>query len=343
MKIYLVILGFIAGIATVQQSPHGPKLKQDCSECHTSQDWKVDLNTVTFDHAKTGFDLKGQHRLINCKMCHSTLIFDEVKAKSRCIDCHNDVHQQTVGFDCAQCHNSSSWIIGNTLDLHRQSRFPLLGVHAVTDCKSCHASAPNLKFETLGVECYDCHKEKYVASTKPNHIEQGYSTYCIECHSARSYEWSASGFNHNTFPLTGGHKGPSCNDCHGEDSYTSISADCVDCHKSDFEQATNPKHDPVSFSTKCDECHTTDPDWKPAKFAQHDGEAFPIYSGSHRGEWKSCADCHENLNDYGSFTCISCHAHGKIAMDLQHREERDYEYKSSACFDCHPRGRAEDD
>ena len=336
----VVIMVVLAGVA---QSPHGPNLKDDCSACHTANGWSVDLKSLSFDHSSIGFALEGQHGQLACEMCHSSLVFDEAKSKTNCVDCHTDVHQQTVGFDCAQCHTTTTWIIENAMDLHRQSRFPLLGVHALADCRSCHESAPNLQFPSMGVDCYDCHRTEYEATSQPNHIEEGYSTNCVECHSVKAYEWTASGFNHDFFPLTGGHHGPTCSDCHGENRFEKVSAECFDCHQIDFEQAANPVHDPASFSTQCDQCHTTNSGWKPARFDQHDAEAFPIYSGSHRGEWKSCAECHENPDDYGSFTCISCHAHGKVAMDLKHREERDYKYQSSACFDCHPRGRAEDD
>ncbi|MFA9389571.1 MAG: hypothetical protein ACERKD_07175 [Prolixibacteraceae bacterium] len=341
MKTVLFIFIFLGMLSGVSESPHGVKLKQDCSECHTSRGWTVDIGHLTFDHQSTGFPLNGQHGKVTCSLCHESLVFDQIK--TNCVDCHQDVHQQSVGFECAQCHNSSTWIIENTMDLHRQSRFPLMGMHALADCNSCHVSAPNLKFESLGIDCYDCHKETFLATTQPNHIEEGYSSNCTECHTPKSYEWTGSGFNHDIFPLLGGHREPSCADCHGDDQFASISAECVDCHLFDFEQATNPTHDPMSFSSQCNECHTIDPNWQPAKFTQHDGEAFPIYSGSHRSAWKSCTECHENPNDYTSFTCTSCHEHGKVAMDLKHREERDYEYQSSACFDCHPRGRAEDD
>ncbi|MBN2805957.1 MAG: cytochrome c3 family protein [Prolixibacteraceae bacterium] len=341
MRILLLILTLYGTIAAMKQSPHGPNLKHDCSACHTASEWTIDLKAIPFDHNGTGFVLEGQHRQLECKMCHSALVFEGTK--TRCVDCHSDVHQQTLGFDCAQCHNSSTWIIENTMDIHRQSRFPLLGIHALTDCNSCHPSASYLKFESLGVDCFDCHKESFLATTQPNHIEEGYSTNCLDCHSAKSYEWTASGFNHDFFPLTEGHRGPGCADCHGENKYGSISAECVDCHLTDFNQAENPVHDPNAFSSQCTECHTTSPGWKPADYRIHDSNSFPIYSGKHQGEWNKCTDCHANTDNYSIFSCIDCHEHSKAKMDNEHDDERDYQYESNACLECHPQGREDDD
>jgi hypothetical protein len=128
----------------------------------------------------------------------TTLVFSE--ARSNCIDCHTDMHNNTVGLDCARCHDSRSWIVENITEIHQMSRFPLLGAHTTTDCSSCHSSASNLEFQPLGVECIDCHRQDYQATTNPNHIEAGISTDCMECHKVEAHEWISSGFNHHVFP-----------------------------------------------------------------------------------------------------------------------------------------------
>lgn len=340
-KINSILAGILFSFCLFAQSPHGDQLKPDCGECHTSNDWNVELSKVKFDHNSTSFNLNGQHKNIDCRLCHTSLILSDVK--ENCSECHVDIHEQTVGDDCVQCHTTESWLIANVEGIHRMSRFPLLGTHAVTDCEKCHPSNSLLKFEPLGVDCYDCHQQSYLASTQPNHIEAGYSTDCLECHSPKSFVWSAEGFNHEFFPLTQGHSGVDCASCHGEAKYESVSTECYDCHKQDYDEAANPVHDPVVFSQQCTECHTTSPDWQPADYRIHDNNSFPIYSGKHRGEWKNCTECHTNTNDYTQFTCTDCHAHGKLITDLRHNEERDYVYESNACYECHPRGRAEDD
>jgi Zn finger protein HypA/HybF involved in hydrogenase expression len=337
--IVLVLLFFGVGIAN-KKSPHGVKFDVDCSKCHTETDWKVDPLKMDFNHNSTNFRLDGQHTGVNCRSCHPTLVFSE--AKTECSDCHQDMHNQTVGFDCERCHSTSTWIISNTRDIHQKSRFPLLGTHSTTDCAGCHPSASKLQFETLGIDCYNCHSDNYRATTTPNHIQAGYSTNCIECHNEKSYEWTAAGFNHDFFPLTKGHAITACVQCHKSGTFEKIPANCIDCHGGDYNLATNPNHVQSGFSTNCTDCHTTDPGWKPAAYKQHDSQDFPIYSGKHNNQWKDCSDCHQDAGNYSSFTCLDCHEHSKSRMDSEHRGENGYAYESNACYNCHPRGRAED-
>jgi len=40
------------------QSPHG-SLNLPCITCHTTADWKVIQNKIKFNHAQTGFSLRG--------------------------------------------------------------------------------------------------------------------------------------------------------------------------------------------------------------------------------------------------------------------------------------------
>lgn len=339
MNVFISILLLIFEmIAPGKQSPHGKNFKIDCAQCHTSAEWVVDQSKLSFNHNDTRFTLKGQHLQVQCKACHPTLVFPE--AKQECYSCHVDMHQQSVGNDCSRCHNNATWIIPNVRDIHLQSRFPLVGAHSSADCNRCHTSASKLQFATMSIDCYDCHRDKYMATTQPNHQQSGYSTNCIECHRQNSYEWTASGFNHDFFPLTGGHS-INCARCHGEGKYEAISSACIDCHQTNYNATTSPNHLQSKFPTTCADCHTTSPNWKPALFKQHDSESFPIYSGKHKNEWSSCTDCHKQEGNFSSFSCIDCHEHRKSAMDKEHDEERDYSYNSNACLNCHPSGNSD--
>jgi hypothetical protein len=339
-KIKLILLFLLIVYQGVGQSPHGEDLEFDCGVCHTSESWKLDPNQLTFDHSQTGFALNGQHKNLECLMCHEDLVLSNVK--NDCVACHTDIHEQTLGNDCRQCHSENNWLIFNPVKLHQNSRFPLLGVHAVADCEQCHTSVSLLKFEPLGIDCYNCHQQNYTSTTQPNHVEEGYSTNCLDCHSAKAYEWSATGFNHDFFPLTQGHFSLECAQCHTENVNSSISAECVECHLEDFNNAENPTHDRDNFSLSCTECHSISVDWQPADFRIHDAVSFPVYSGKHRGEWKSCTECHTNSSNYAVFTCIDCHEHNRSKMNNEHDDERNYVYESNACYECHPRGTEDD-
>lgn len=320
-------------------SPHGKDFDISCSECHTSEGWKIDRNKISFNHDLTQFPLEGLHEEVNCISCHSTLVFSD--AEPECMSCHTDMHQQTVGLDCGRCHTTNTWIVENITEIHQQSRFPLLGAHITADCYDCHQSASLLLFEPLGVECVDCHKKDYDATTDPNHIESGFSTDCMDCHQMNAFAWTGSSFTHTFFPLTLGHAINNCSECHTDgNDYTNISRECISCHQSDYNTATVPNHQQIGLPTNCLECHTTNPGWKPAEFPEHD-VLFPIYSGEHNGEWGSCLDCHNNPGDIGIFTCIDCHDHNKAEMDDEHDGVGGYLYNSDACLECHPTGSGE--
>ncbi|WP_423128255.1 hypothetical protein [Gaoshiqia sp. Z1-71] len=331
--IILLTAGSVA--ASFAQSRHGDNFKMDCAACHSPESWELLQKEMTFDHTQTRFELTGQHKTVDCKSCHASLMFSE--ARNECISCHTDMHNNTVGTDCDRCHNPQSWIVVKVSEMHRQSRFPLLGSHATADCFQCHVSASNLQFEPLGIACVDCHRSDYLATTQPNHQGSGYSTECTDCHSAKAISWTAANFEHNFFPLAGGHT-ISCMECHVSGVFEKIPNECVSCHQADYNATTNPAHLLSGFSTNCAECHTLNRGWQPAKFTQHDAGFFPIFSGKHKGKWDSCTDCHANPSSYAEFSCLNCHEHSQARMDDKHEGRNGYTYESNACYSCHPTG-----
>jgi len=300
LSLIILVLILLFGGKSTPKSPHGKDFKISCSVCHSASGWKLDKTIYSFDHNKTELPLEGQHTVADCKLCHPTLVFKD--AGTECNNCHTDMHSQTVGMDCSRCHTPKSWIVTNISEIHHNSRFPLLGAHATADCKSCHKSESLLKFDPVGVECFDCHRDKYMATTKPNHLTSGFATECDQCHHVYSFEWGSSGFNHAFFPLTLGHSGQSCIKCHPTSNYASTSPECFSCHAANYNTTTNPNHLISNFSTDCKLCHTTNPGWKPASI-NHD--FFPLTLGHNI---KECAKCHKTP-DYGSTSsiCYDCH------------------------------------
>lgn len=339
-------LSFLAGIVILLtsmklmiSSPHGDNFHMNCDDCHTTGDWKINPDSVHFSHDTTAMPLKGQHTKTGCRQCHQSLVFTD--ADPFCATCHTDMHENTVGQECDRCHNQDSWIITDLIGLHRQTRFPLLGAHSMADCQQCHSSASLLRFEPLGIECYDCHRADYEATTSPDHQNANYSKNCAECHFINSFTWAGAGINHDFFPLKEGHDIDDCTKCHTDGNYGNISPTCVSCHQQDYNAANNPNHTNLQFPTDCNQCHSLAPGWSPANFTSHDAQFFPIYLGQHNGEWETCADCHKNSSDYGIFTCTDCHEHEQGDMDDEHDEVSGYSYNSLACYGCHPTGSAE--
>lgn len=304
-KLSLIILSLLAVVFVsakpMSDSPHGKGFNLNCDLCHSSKSWKLDKTIYAFNHNKTAFPLNGQHQAIDCRSCHPTLVFSE--AKTACVDCHTDMHYQTVGPDCGRCHTTKSWIVENITEIHQRSRFPLLGAHRTADCSVCHKSASLLRFEPLGVQCYDCHQANYMGTTNPNHIQGGFSKDCIQCHSINNISWASTNVNHDFFPLKLGHANLDCSRCHTNGTFTNLSKECITCHQANYNSSANPNHQAAHIPTSCADCHTTVPGWKPAKFAIHD-TYWPL-TGSHATT--NCDQCHNSNYTTTLNTCVGCH------------------------------------
>jgi len=324
----------LLSVSLFSQSPHGESLKINCASCHDPSGWASVRDTLIFDHASTSFELEGRHEDIDCKSCHMSLIFSSVN--SNCIDCHTDVHSMTVGNDCARCHGFETWLVNNIPEIHEENGFPLIGAHNSLSCVECHVSETNLKFDRLGNDCISCHQLDYNSAQNPNHMASGFSTDCIECHDPLGFGWGATLSNHDFFPLEQGHDIADCAQCHTDNTFSSASPECVSCHLADYTITSDPNHQAAQFPQDCEQCHTI-AGWTPATF-EHDGQFFPIYSGTHNGEWSECMDCHTNPNNYAEFTCVSCHMNPET--DSDHNGISGYIYESVACLACHPNGLA---
>lgn len=300
-RLSFIIVGMLLAFSTIfAQSPHGDALKIDCSDCHNPSGWKIDRNTIIFEHSNTDFDLEGAHIQTDCMACHESLIFNE--APNQCASCHSDIHSMSVGNDCARCHTSETWLVDNIPELHEENGFPLIGAHGNLSCVDCHTSETNLRFDRIGNDCINCHREDYLATQSPNHLTLGYSTDCLECHDPLGSGWDSNNINHDFFPLTLGHDIQDCTECHTAGNYSDISSECVSCHQSDYDSSVNPNHLDAGFELDCAACHTTNPGWTPATI---DHDFFPLTLGH---DIQNCTDCHTTGN-YGdtSDECVSCH------------------------------------
>ena len=294
-----------------------------CGNCHTlSPGWKP----AAFNH--TSFPLTLGHSIASCTDCH--VGGNYTSTPTDCYSCHQQDYTTTTNpnhvtsqfsTDCLMCHTvNPGW--KPTTFIH--SFFPLTLGHSTATCTDCHVGG---NYTSTPTDCYSCHQKDYTTTTNPNHVTSQFSTDCLMCHTVNP-GWKPTTFNHSVFPLTLGHSTATCTDCHIGGNYTTTPTECYLCHTADFNNATNPNHISLTFSTSCTQCHTTNPGWTPATFTQHDSQFFPIYSGKHRGQWSVCSECHTNASDYSQFNCINCHRD-------EHRGEN---YTNAQCYGCHPRG-----
>lgn len=155
----------------------------DCSLCHQGTGWQTLRADFDFDHgAQTGVALEGAHRQASCLRCHNDRGPVATFARAGCGGCHEDVHMGQLGSDCERCHQQWTWRPEGQVALHNRTRFPLVGVHAVTACWRCHPGSEAGKFLPTDTECLTCHRDDLLRAVNPPHIALGYVDRCDRCH-----------------------------------------------------------------------------------------------------------------------------------------------------------------
>jgi hypothetical protein len=211
-----------------------------CQQCHSVTTWQG----ASFDHAL--FPLNGGHGGLTCQDCHTTGTYGTIP--SDCSSCHQADYQAAPGhassgfpMTCEQCHNTTTWLDAN----FDHSFFALTGGHTSATCEQCHTSGT---YEPMPTDCVFCHQPDYVEA--PSHVASNFPQTCESCHSVSV--WSDATYPHDFFPLTGGHNGPTCVQCHISGIYGTIPADCYTCHQAAYQTA--PSHLASSFPTTCEQC-----------------------------------------------------------------------------------------
>lgn len=220
---------------------HKGRYGKKCNDCHKSSGW----DEQKFDHnKKTDFPLYGKHKKTACNSCHKGDLYND-KLTSKCIDCHkkDDAHKGKQGKNCDSCHNEKGWH-NNVQFEHDLTNFPLIGIHAATQCEECHVTTEYGDTET---ECNACHVGDDVHKTQ-------LGTDCHTCHNPNS--WNTWLFDHDKatdFKIDGAHEELGCYDCHQTKSSGKLEAskDCISCHR------TDDIHN-RQFGAQCDNCHSTE-------------------------------------------------------------------------------------
>lgn len=284
-----------------QDNPHGDNFNLDCENCHNPEDWKVNLTGISFDHSQTGYPLLGSHNKVSCRVCHQVLIFSNIG--HQCADCHSDVHQGEFGNECNNCHSPQSWENRQeSYEKHNQTQFPLLGIHALLDCESCHFKYQRRQFVQTAIECKGCHLETFIQTSNPAHARAGFDLNCENCHFPAALTWEQATYDHSSiFPLTGAHQDLQCNNCHST-IFAGTPTDCYPCHQTDYAGAVDPNHVINQFDHDCTVCHNSSA-WEPASF-DHASTSFPL-TGAHVP--LTCQQCHATGYTNTSTECFACH------------------------------------
>jgi hypothetical protein len=297
--------------------------------------WKPALFGVK-QHATSAYPLAGAHATVECAKCHIPAgVATIYKVKfGQCADCHTDAHDgqfANAPFQdrCETCHSITDFHRSKfTIAMHRDTRYPLEGAHAVVPCDMCHKVGAGgrtdavLPFHFEDQTCTACHVDPHhgefkdrMAQRGPNGMPLG----CEACHNVKSWI-DAKGFDHSktSFPLVGAHRAVACSACHLVPAGTSAaklkgtSTVCEDCHADVHagQFAQNNK-------TQCADCHNSER-WAPSTFDHDKRTSFPL-TGGHANV--ACVQCHTQNRPVGGEAvlfynlvpskCADCHGQPK--------------------------------
>ena len=337
VAIVLISLWGLSGTNALraQDMPH-EEVAFDCETCHTTESFKE----VAFDHdGLTAFALLDRHKAVDCRNCHTLKDFSKVKGTD-CQSCHTDIHEAKLGPDCGRCHVAGGWKVLDVFEVHEQTNFPIMGKHASLDCRACHANFPKGDLSHTDSRCVACHQSDYLAVVSPNHVSAGLSTDCETCHQMNTFRPALLPDHDIFFPIyAGAHKGVwnECGTCHTNPA-TFSDFTCLACHEHRQPEMDQTHNGIPGYAYNSPDCYFCHPTGRAESFGDHDALFFPIFSGSHQGEWDNCSTCHTTPLDRKVFDCLSCHDHRQSEMDGKHGGMTGYSYTSAACYDCHPTG-----
>lgn len=270
--------------------------------------------------------------LSNCTLCHD---LGAKISEKKCLSCHTHLQQKITqnkgyhvskdikGKACISCHSEHHGVNFEMVRFdkktfnHNLTGYELKGAHKKIDCTQCHSpeniSDPVLKknkktYLGLTTTCTSCHEDYH---------QKTLSNQCSNCHGMESFK-PASGFDHSNtgFPLTGGHKGVSCTECHKTETKNNKKfqhfadvpfKNCNSCHK-------DPHNG--SFGKDCKSCHSVESfhKIKASSAFNHSVTGFEL-EGKHRT--LDCKKCHDNrpgtVDLYKEFAavkevkCLTCH------------------------------------
>jgi hypothetical protein len=293
----------------------------DCGLCHIPDRWDKLRDDFSFDHQKeTGYALIGAHAHAVCLRCHNDRGPVQAYLARGCSGCHPDPHAATLGLECQRCHDQQTWNPIGLIAEHARTRFPLIGIHAMAPCESCHAGAQTGQFRGASTQCERCHAAVLARAASPNHAANNWITDCQRCHVPTG--WLGANIQHDFFALSGGHAGLDCTQCHIGNVFTGLSANCYDCHNSNYQAA--PDHAAQTYSHSCEQCHSTSV-WTPATF-DHTGFAL---TGGHTG--LDCSQCHSG----GTFTGLSTECYDCHSANYQAAADHAAQTYSHSCEQCH--------
>ena len=359
---------------TCHKDPHQAKINGSCMQCHTESSFETFIGNNLFDHNRnTAFDLKGKHWDLNCYSCHAQIsdavgVFQDKIGidENSCVSCHQDVHENKFGTDCAQCHQESSFRLLKTMDFfdHSVTDYALEGRHVGVDCKSCHEQDYLEPIDFTA--CQNCHIDYHEGQFAD---QEGRSPDCANCHSVfdgfEVTHYTIEQHMSSEFPLEGAHLATPCNSCHMKNekwTFKDIGINCISCHTDIHDDEISEQYYPEQ---NCAVCHVPDA-WNSIVAFDHTLTEWPLEGGhidvdckechfefsdeysifiqSFKSLTSECTQCHENIHRdqfaiQGKTNCTRCHVvddwfpsrfnHNETMFPLEGK------HVGVACIECH--------
>ncbi len=309
--------------AACHDDPHRGRLGNACATCHNPTGW-LRIAPIDFDHDRTRFPLRGEHRSIACDACHTpNRAAGSGLAFASCADCHDDPHQGRLGATCATCHDPAGWLqVDRTGFDHDRTRFPLRGEHVVVTCDDCHTTGravARLAFET----CAACHGDPHLG-------QLGDGNACASCHTTHGFQpstFTVDDHQRSSFQLVASHLAVACIECHlpvapemlpvaarpspARELPTTVlrfrfaDTACAACHDDPHGGET------AAVADVCESCHSFD-SWSAITFDHHTATGFALDGGHAR---VACVACHPRAGSAGGRLrfhgtpelCAGCH------------------------------------
>jgi hypothetical protein len=210
---------------------------------------------------------------------------------------------------------------------HNTTPFRLEGRHQSVACEACHLKG---QYTGTPTTCFQCHWVR----RKDDRYQLRLGSECESCH--RPTSWTAVRFNHAAVggvPLGANHQTIACDSCHKDGQFTAATADCVSCHRRDYQAAANPNHITAGFPTTCESCHRpADAVWQSSGAGGGFSHAavFPLVG---RHATVTCQSCHKNNVYKGTARdCVGCHQANYNATSRPNHASAGF---STSCETCH--------
>ncbi|MBI2932726.1 MAG: hypothetical protein HYY16_13850 [Planctomycetes bacterium] len=323
---------------------------ETCTQCHDvrHKTFLAPQATLTPQrHAATGFALDVPHDKVACEKCHedygrrtpskdkeaiaSTFLrLYPGRKPDQCVTCHADPHRGQFASGtfaaqgCLACHERRRFV-PHAFDasMHAKTSFPLEGEHRSLDCGKCHPSPPlaNVRlFHSAPTACRACHIDAHKGQFDKGAFR---NKDCRACHDFNSFMPSVFTLEMHqaaSFPLTGLHRGVSCNECHrpsesaprGRRIFCGTASRCDACHQNVHDKIFDAPHLPqtVGLEEGCARCHTTE-SFRVRRFDHALWTGYAVRGAHAKLE---CAACHKQtargrtLGRAAGTLCRSCHS-----------------------------------